>query len=459
MTQSPFAQAPATSRQATSREFFAVIFRRKWLIVGLFIVVTATVLTVALTTPVAYQSAGRVLVMRGERQSALQPSRQIFSDWEEDLGSEVEVAKSYPVMKRVRELLAAEALKNGTKAPKADVGSVDIEVLGKSNVLGIGYVDLNPEVAQQVCDALLTAYIEYRQERQSLGRPESFFDREMTQVSGDIDRLVNERQRFSQATGINDPEAQSRSWQDQLNVLEQRHNETASELAEAESALRAMRELEQHPDIDLPTLSIPFSNEAALVGLKEKITQQQSKIATLRERYRDDAPEIQNAMETLQTLQALLHKEVDARIMLSQSRLEMQKARLAVYDVDIRGLHAKLELLPSGQAKLGQIDAQVKNLRDRLGELAKARDQTRITQNTSMERTVILLAGAGAPVARNTRDYVRLALAPAFSLVVGIGLAFFIDGLDLTVHTASQAEEYLEMPVLASITERRRKRG
>jgi capsular polysaccharide biosynthesis protein len=52
---------------------------------------------------------------------------------------------------------------------------------------------------------------------------------------------------------------------------------------------------------------------------------------------------------------------------------------------------------------------------------------------------------------------VRLLLAPAFSLLVGIAIAFFIDGLDLTVRTANQAEEYLDLPVLASLSERRRR--
>jgi len=59
----------------------------------------------------------------------------------------------------------------------------------------------------------------------------------------------------------------------------------------------------------------------------------------------------------------------------------------------------------------------------------------------------------------NPLDLIRLALAPAFSLIVGIAIAFFIDGLDLTVRTANQAEEYLDLPVLASIGERRRRNG
>jgi len=40
---------------------------------------------------------------------------------------------------------------------------------------------------------------------------------------------------------------------------------------------------------------------------------------------------------------------------------------------------------------------------------------------------------------------------------VGIGLAFFVDGLDTRIRTAADAEATLELPVLASLTERRRR--
>jgi capsular polysaccharide biosynthesis protein len=48
-------------------------------------------------------------------------------------------------------------------------------------------------------------------------------------------------------------------------------------------------------------------------------------------------------------------------------------------------------------------------------------------------------------------------MAPVFSIVVGIGLAFFVDGLDLTVRTARHAEEVADLPVLATLTDRRRR--
>ena len=444
--------------QATSRELFTVIFRRKWLILGLFLVVTATVVGLAFTTPVSYSSSGRVLVMRGERLSALSPGRQLYNDWEEDLGSEVEVARSYPVIQRARELLAEDVKKTGKQA-KLDARTIDIEVMGKSNVLGIGYSDLDADKAQMVCNALITAYVEYRAGQAHLGKPEAFFETELQQIKSDIELKSNERKQTAQSSGVNDPEGQGRSWTDQLGVLDQRFNETSGELAEASSSLKAMRELQHHPEIDLPTLGAQFTNESALVGLKQKLLDQQTRIAQLREKYRDDAPEVQNATSTLETLQGLLRKEVNARLMMSQSRIDMLQARLAVYERDRGELRTKLAAMPASQGRLGELDSQIHTLRDRYDELAKARDQARITANTSTDFNVVLLSPAGAPVAKNTRDYVRLALAPAFSIVVGIGLAFFIDGLDLTVRTANQAEEYLELPVLATLSDRRTKRG
>src|SRR5262245_32790281 len=158
--------APAPARQATAREFLAVLFRRKWIILGLFLITTATVVTVALTTPTTYMSSGRIVVKRGERQSALRADRQTFADWERALGSEMQIMKSAPVVKRTREMIAEESKREHT--PIAfDPARIDVEVVGKSNVIALGYGDLDPSTAQIVCKALIDAYVEYHRDKLS----------------------------------------------------------------------------------------------------------------------------------------------------------------------------------------------------------------------------------------------------------------------------------------------------
>lgn len=454
----PGTPAPnASARQATMREFFAVVFRRRWLIVGLFAAVTVTVLAIALSTPVRFASSGRVLVTRGERESALSGRVQVLNEWEQDLASEVAKVRSTPVLRRAREIAEERAKQEGRKPPALNYGDVDIEVVGKSNVIAIGYADQNPRVAQEMCDAVITAYLEYRREK-DLGASDTLFRGEMEMIRRQIDQRLSQREAVAAHTGVMDPETQTRAWIEQVNYLEQHRGELNSQLAAQQSALASMRDMLDNKSVDLPTSDVQFTNENALRSLKDRIAVQQTRIATLRERYLDESPEVQNAMATLETLQALLRKEVEARLTMSQSRIGTLKSQIGALDDNIAEVKGKLAQIPADRGSIEDIDADIKTLRQRYDEYVKARDQARITSNVSSSVFVTLLNPPGPAVPKNTLDIVRLGLAPAFSLVVGIGLAFFIDGLDLTVRTVGQAEEYLELPVFATLSERRSRR-
>jgi len=447
-------------RQATAREFLAVLFRRKWIILGLFLVTTATVLVVALSTPTYYQSSGRILVKRGERQSVLRPERQVFSEWEQELGSEMQVIRSATVVRRARELLDTEARRSG-QSLEFDPAKIDVEVMGKSNVIAVGYVSLDPTRSQLACEAVMDAYIEYRKSRMTNDRPLQFFEDELADIQRRIDLRLAERRRFTEATGVPAPMAQTQSWLAQLGSLEQRRSEMAADLAAAQSVEAAMRRMQDDPDIDLPTFDgvNQYTNEAALIQLKQKVLEQQTRIALLTETLRDDAPEVVGARQTLETLLGLLRREVDARVRLAESRSQQLASRVAVVDRQIASIREQLGAAPSKLTKMEEIDGDLAGLRLRLREVSDARDQALITANTMADINVVVLAPASVATPTNRLDVVRLLLAPAFSLLVGLAIAFFVDGLDLTVRTANQAEEYLDLPVLASMSERRRRNG
>ncbi len=128
--------APSSSQRATAREFFAVVFRRRWIIIGLFAATLGTVLAVTLGTPRYFVSSGQVLVRRGEQQSAMNPVRQVANEWEIELGSEIQTARSRPVLEHAQKLLDKERL--GQPAVVLDERRVEVGVTGKSNVLVLG---------------------------------------------------------------------------------------------------------------------------------------------------------------------------------------------------------------------------------------------------------------------------------------------------------------------------------
>jgi uncharacterized protein involved in exopolysaccharide biosynthesis len=445
-----------TGREPTAREFLAVIFRRKALVLGLFGVTTLTVLVIALATPQIYMSDGRVLVRRGEQESSLGPYRQVLNDWEADLASEIEVAKSEAVLQRTQALLTAES---GThKAPKVDPARVDAQVIGKSTVVAIAYADRDPRVAQTVCNALLRAYIDYRQNTLSLTYPKGFFEGEISKVRHDLDDWMERRRAFADSNHLADAGEQVRSMLNVVGDLEQRRSELSADLAQAQSTLGMMKRLRDRPDIDLPSLYGSSGGVDAIVEIKRKVLDQEGRVALARERYRDDAPEVANALETLKTLREMLQREVDNRVEVSQARIASIQSGIDDLSREINRRHTQLSAMPDLQVKLAEMDREIEVLKTRYEELSKSGDQARVTENTTPRLNVVLLTPAGPAVSKTARDYVRLALAPAFSLVIGIGLAFFVDGLDLTVRTSGQAEEAIDLPVLATLNDRRRER-
>jgi polysaccharide biosynthesis transport protein len=449
------AGAPAV-RQATAREFFAIVFRRKWLIAGLFVVSTLTVLVIALSTPNIFVSNARILIKRGEQQSMLVPYRQITDDWESEMASDVAIVRSNPVIVRAREILASETPGH---APALIAANVDADVMGKSNVITIGYEDADPKVAQRVCDAIVRSYIDYRQNVLTLSYPESFFGRELASVRKDLEDWAERRRRFANENHIADAGDQTRGLLNSLGDLERRRSDLDAELAQARSTYTTMQEMRTRPDVAMPSLSGEGPGEDALGEMKRRVLEQEARVAVLRERYRDDSPEVTNANETLETLRGLLAREVATRMDLSTARIKGLESAIAGLDRSIATTQAQIAAMPDLETKLAEMDREIDVLKQRYQSLSQDADQARVTKNTSTTVSIVLLSPAGTATSKTSRDYVRLALAPVFSLLIGVGLAFFLDGLDATVRTASQAEEAIDLPVLATIDDRRRRSG
>ncbi|NOT34234.1 MAG: hypothetical protein HOP12_08710 [Candidatus Eisenbacteria bacterium] len=448
--------AAGVARSATAREFLAVVFRRKWIIIGLFVVASVTVLSVAFTTRTSYQSFGEVLIKRGEQESLLQPNRRM-SGWEEELASEIEVVRSAPVQMRAQQLLDQQASEG---LPRIDLGSgsVGAEVKGESNVILIGYVHSDPKIAERACNAVVTAYVEHRLKTLNLAYPKEFFDAEVKKVTEDLDRYETLRRNFARGSDAYAIEDQTRNLVSSLLSMRQRRTEIDADLRSARSNLEQIEKFASQPDLDSPTMG-QGANEQVLVDLKLRVLGQETRLAQLRERYREDSPEIVNGVATLETLRGFLQREVQSRVEVSRGQVRSVESRLKPLDDEIARVETSLASMPSKEMTLSEIDREVGVLKDRYRDLVNRSDQARITEQTTPMINVLVLHPPGPARPTNARDYVRLALAPAFSLLVGIGLAFFADGLDPRVRTPGDLESTLQLPVLASVTERRRRRG
>src|SRR5262249_16631951 len=143
----------------------------------------------------------------------------------------------------------------------------------------------------------------------------------------------------------------------QLSAVENRRSDLAAEFAQAQSVEETMRKMLNDPDMDLPTFDgVAFTNESALVTLKQRVVEQQAPIAMLTETLRDDAQEVVAARQTLETLQGLLRKEVEQRVRLAASHTQSLQAKVAVLDAEIASIHEQLETAPQSLNRVDEMD-------------------------------------------------------------------------------------------------------
>jgi uncharacterized protein involved in exopolysaccharide biosynthesis len=302
----------------------------------------------------------------------------------------------------------------------------------------------------------MDAYVAYRSNSEMLPYPKAFFEGEMGRVSAAMDSISRLRRDYAETQNVIDVTEQKRNSLGLEQSLIRDRSEAVANLADESGSLKVMTALRDNPDMDVPVTSTGFLNEEALRQLKSSMIQQETRIAQLRERYRDDAPELVDARATLESMRGLLKREVEQRLKLAQVRVQGLQARVASIDRQIATVHSDLAGLPAKERRVTELDQELAVLRTRYLDLVKNSDQAMVTEQTSRRVTVVELSPASQGHVRNTRDYVRLALAPALSLLVGIGLAFFVDGLDTRMRTAGDVEDTLDLPVLASLNERKR---
>ena len=102
----------AAGHGTSIRDFVAVIFRRKWIILSVFAITATVTAATVLSRPTVWESTGKILVKRGVKDSIYGSYIRTLS-WAEDLSSEVETAHSTVVLQRAQGMVDRERERTG----------------------------------------------------------------------------------------------------------------------------------------------------------------------------------------------------------------------------------------------------------------------------------------------------------------------------------------------------------
>jgi len=449
----------SAARQETSlRDFLDVLFRRKWLIIS--IVALATVLVVFLNErqPKVWESSSRVLVRRGEQQSVLQNNIRVLG-WEEEVASEIQVILSEDVFSRARKLFADSVRVGGYPSTwQFNAAAVRAEVVGESNAFVIRYSDVDPSVVQLGCEVVTIGYHDYYRQRKNPPELSDFFAEEIEDVRQELDTWRENRKKFMDEEKFFGTDETGRFLLNKITSLETRLSELNGEVSSQEMRTDNLRRLVDKSGEELEaelafSLSQYLLQGGILQNIKFALQSLHLKRDELIQKYTDRHPEVVGVDEQIARLRTDLKQQVENAYSIEKSSLDDVKNRRGQVLEELNEARAELDRLPDKEKRLAEMDAMIKKLEDRHTLMLTRQSESEIAQAGHPEWDVLVLAHASPPYSKKTRDYVRLAIGPILSLIVGLGIAFFMESMDHSIKNAAEAEEYLDAPVLVTIAD------
>lgn len=449
----------AMQGETTLRDLLSVIFRRKWLILGIFGIAVALVGVKELTAPVSWSADATLLLNRqGARTSVLERSGRVLP-WTEVIESELEVVKSAPVLQAAQERLSAPTSEHPDGInlnPRQLSRKVTAGIVGESNVLFVTASDSDPSVAIAVTNAVAESYVVYHRQLYELPDPSGMIRARADSVFTALRSAEQSRAKLLERVGVNEVDQEERALVSQRERLRSQLSDTERSLARIDVELDDARKLLAGRADAVPFYENTGSVQGAALNQSfSRLIQKQAELNSLREKYTDEHPQVRLAASEVQALRQEVRDRTEAII----SSREHQRRALSSEREELRSqiasISAELASLPEVMREVQVLNAQIKVLSNQYAQLSEQAVESDISRTSFADYSVQILSPA-INATRGTRgDLIRTLLGPALALVFAVFLAFYLENLDHSIANREDVERHVNIPVLASFPETR----
>lgn len=475
-------------RTVTTRDVLFVIFKRKKLIISVFLITVATVsLGVFLTKPV-YEASAKVLLNREVSEAVLRvapwaPLMRRF-ELEEEINSEIELIKSWGVIEAVIERLGENAWEEEQTSPQRtapggvsdssktgqDVENnhymkivalqkaVIAEPVKRSDVIEISYRSHDPHRAMVIANAVANAYIDYRAGIQRSDGAVNFFDEQIEIARRNLDQLESALKDYRQQEALLSYEKQETILLAKLNEFETSLTAVRKDIISKETKLAKIREFMSSPYQPLvPSLEI--REERIIADLHDRLIDLRLRLNEFLAKYTEDHREVANLKREIALGEAELRVEVEEVIDLEASSLEALRAEEKALSSTVNMLYVEVKKLPEKELTIERLQRAIENHKEVYSMLVLKREEARIGEaSDSRIANVSVISPATLPQKPiKPQKGLYLFTACLMGLIGGFGLAFVLGYLDHSLRTGEDVEHYLDLPVVASIPEMKKR--
>lgn len=199
----------------------------------------------------------------------------------------------------------------------------------------------------------------------------------------------------------------------------------------------------------LATLDIPDPNvQKLLPQYQDAVT---NEAAMLKTGLGPNHPKVATVRATIASIQRQLTEQVDSIKNSLAIRLDVSKKTLESVKSQLAELREEQRKASEGSSEYYQMQQDYMNAKRVLFEAETRKSQTQIDKAMPTRPVLIRAKAEQASVPSSPKIWLNMTLGALLGLIVGVGLAFFIEYLDTSVKTMNDVEALLGVPVLSIV--------
>lgn len=448
-------------------DYWRIIRVRKTVILAVFLLVVITATLVTFILPEQFMSTTTIRVandesdIQGVEQRQFRP--QVYDPY--FIATEFEVIKSRLILEAViSELKLGEKWAAKYNVPKLLPdetflllsGKVDLRPVRNTSLIEIRVFSDNAEEAAVIANSIAKVYKEYRQKQRkdmTLGGIRTLqeqFDEQEEKVRKMAEELDAKRSelKISETEAAGDGPSPVLETE-VLRRIEAQRIEAEARAVAREELLSQLKPLSHKERRKILPTAYP---DNLLVSLLEQWSLAEQRLVALGKDYGPEHSDVQRVKAQVDDLNTKIEDRVDGIIkgletQVATARAEIDKLRSMVEDARKADLEKAEKSRPYFEMKRKL--AEMMRFRNALQMRILAENTDLQLPKTSMAE-IITQATPGLKAVRPNKP-LNIALGVIVGLVVGIGLAFFIEYLDTSVKTIDDVERALQAPVLGII--------
>jgi len=339
-------------------------------------------------------------------------------------------------------------------------GMLDVEQVRNTEILELTATSEDPVLAADIVNSVAAVYQEkikeLDQDRTNLGLDE--LDEGIEEQEAKVDAALAEVRELGQDLrehniidlNLSEPGDLQDPSREVLLAKEQEVNVAKTELAQLQSNLRQVEQLNSDELLNTLTLiEIPDPTVAKILPLFQDAKAAEARM--LNSGLGRKHPEVQALRAQMQVYEEQLRDADTAIRNALETRIKVSQAQLAALEQQLDEARNRQQAARLTSSEYIQAKDRWLQSKDQLLTMRKSAQVQRAEQNIPSMPAIIWERAEPAANPSSPKVVLNMVLAVIVGLIVGVGLAFFVEYLDTSVKTLEEVESYLGVPVLAVV--------